>query len=116
MNMIEIKEGLIAPDFTLTGSDKREHKLSDFRGKKVILYFYPKDNTSACTKEAEAFRDNIDKFNDKDIIVIGISRDPIASHDKFISKLNLPFLLLSDTDEEAVNLYGVLKEKTMYGK
>ena len=116
MNVIEIKEELIAPDFTLPGCDNKEHKLSDFRGKKVVLYFYPKDNTSACTKEAEAFRDNIDKFNDKDVIVIGISRDSIASHDKFISKLNLPFLLLSDADEEVVNLYGVLKEKTMYGK
>lgn len=116
MNNLEIKEGTIAPDFSLIGSDNKQHKLSDYKGKKVILYFYPKDNTPGCTREAESFRDNIDSFNTLNTIVLGISRDSLTSHDKFISKLNLPFVLLSDSDEKVVNLYGVLKEKTMFGK
>ncbi|MGY0373902.1 thioredoxin-dependent thiol peroxidase [Clostridium sp. JNZ J1-5] len=116
MNNLEIKEGTIAPDFSLIGSDDKQHKLSDYKGKKVILYFYPKDNTPGCTREAESFRDNIDSFNALNTIVLGVSRDSLTSHDKFISKLNLPFVLLSDSDEKVVNLYGVLKEKTMFGK
>lgn len=116
MNNLEIKEGTIAPDFSLIGSDDKQHKLSDYKGKKVILYFYPKDNTPGCTREAESFRDNIDSFNALNTIVLGVSRDSLTSHDKFISKLNLPFILLSDSDEKVVNLYGVLKEKTMFGK
>lgn len=116
MNNLEIKEGAIAPDFSLVGSDNKQHKLSDYKGKRVILYFYPKDNTPGCTREAESFRDNIDSFNASNTIVLGVSRDSLASHDKFVSKLNLPFVLLSDSDEQVVNLYGVLKEKTMFGK
>lgn len=111
-----LKEGMKAPDFTLIGSDKKEHKLSDYLNKKVILYFYPKDNTPACSQEAQDFKNLIDKFNKKDIVVIGISRDSLKSHDKFIEKYDLPFLLLSDEEEIVCNLYGVLKEKTMFGK
>lgn len=111
-----LKEGMKAPDFTLIGSDKKEHKLSDYLNKKVILYFYPKDNTPACSQEAQDFKNLIDKFNEKDTVVIGISRDSLKSHDKFIEKYDLPFLLLSDEEEVVCNLYGVLKEKTMFGK
>ena len=85
--------GELAPDFTLMGSDNKEHKLSDYRGKKVILYFYPKDNTPGCTTEACDFRDNITTINEKNAIVIGISKDTIRTHNNFISKFNLPFLL-----------------------
>ena len=111
-----LKEGMKAPDFTLVGSDKKEHKLSDYLNKKIILYFYPKDNTPACSQEAQDFKNLIDKFNEKDAVVIGISRDSLKSHDKFIEKYTLPFLLLSDEEEVVCNLYGVLKEKTMFGK
>ncbi len=116
MENIILEEGMKAPDFTLMGSDKKEHKLSDYAGKKVILYFYPKDNTPGCSLEAQNFKANIDEFNEKDTVVIGISRDTLKSHDKFIEKYDLPFLLLSDTEEVVCNLYGVLKEKTMFGK
>lgn len=111
-----LKEGMKAPDFTLMGSDKKEHKLSDYLNKKVILYFYPKDNTPGCSQEAQDFKNLIDKFNEKDTVVVGISRDSLKSHDKFIEKYSLPFLLLSDEEEVVCNLYGVLKEKTMFGK
>ncbi|OOM71647.1 putative peroxiredoxin bcp [Clostridium puniceum] len=111
-----LKEGMKAPEFTLIGSDKKEHNLSDFLNKKVILYFYPKDNTSACSQEAQDFKNFINEFSQKDTVIIGISRDSIKSHDKFISKYDLPFLLLSDEDEIVCNLYGVLKEKNMFGK
>lgn len=111
-----LKEGMKAPDFTLMGSDKKEHKLSDYLNKKVILYFYPKDNTPGCSQEAQDFKNAIEEFNKKDVIIIGISRDSLKSHDKFIAKYELPFLLLSDEEEVVCNLYGVLKEKTMFGK
>lgn len=116
MENSELKEGMKAPNFTLIGSDKGEHKLSDYLGKKVVLYFYPKDNTPGCSLEAEAFRDNNENFNDLNTVILGISRDSLNSHDKFIEKYCLPFLLLSDEDETVCNLYGVLKEKTMFGK
>ncbi len=116
MENIILEEGMKAPDFTLMGSDKKEHKLSDYAGKKVILYFYPKDNTPGCSTEAQNFKAHIDEIKEKDAVVIGISRDTLKSHDKFIEKYDLPFLLLSDTEEVACNLYGVLKEKTMFGK
>ncbi|MCR1952271.1 MULTISPECIES: thioredoxin-dependent thiol peroxidase [unclassified Clostridium] len=108
--------GKLAPDFTLMGSDGKEHKLSDYRGKKVILYFYPKDNTPGCTTEACDFRDNIDKITDQNAIVLGISKDNLNSHNKFIEKFNLPFILLSDEDKIVCELYDVIKEKNMYGK
>lgn len=105
-----------APNFTCVGSDNNVHSLSDYKGKNVVLYFYPKDNTAGCTTEACAFRDNHGEFTKLDTIVIGVSRDSLASHDKFISKLELPFILLSDPNEEVCNAYDVIKEKNMYGR
>ena len=116
MKELLIEEGLKAPDIKLLGSDKKEHKLSDYINKKVILYFYPKDNTPGCSREAQDFKESIKDFTDNNTIIIGISRDSIKSHDKFIEKYDLPFLLLSDEEETVCNLYGVLKEKTMFGK
>lgn len=112
--MIEIN--CAVPDFTLMGSDNQEHKLSQYRGKKVILYFYPRDNTPDCSTEACNFRDSNDVFINKNAIIIGISRDSLKSHTKFIEKFNLPFILLSDEKEEVCNLFNVIKEKNMYGK
>ncbi|MDZ5254644.1 peroxiredoxin [Clostridium sp. LIBA-8841] len=111
---IEINK--LAPDFKLMGSDEKEHSLSDYKGKNIVLYFYPKDNTAGCTTEACDFRDNIQNFNDLNTIILGVSRDSLASHDKFITKLSLPFVLLSDPDETVCKLYDVIKEKNMYGK
>lgn len=108
--------GSLAPDFSLAGSDGKNHKLSDYRGKKVILYFYPKDNTPGCTTEACDFRDNITTINDLNAVVLGISKDNLNSHNKFIEKFNLPFVLLSDEDKVACELYDVIKEKNMYGR
>ena len=116
MENILIKEGMKAPDFKLVGSDKKEHRLSDYINSKVILYFYPKDNTPGCSREAQDFKESIKDFTDNNTVVIGISRDSLKSHDKFIEKYDLPFLLLSDEDEVVCNLYGVLKEKNMFGK
>ena len=112
--MIEIN--CAVPDFTFMGSDNQEHKLSQYRGKKVILYFYPRDNTPGCSTEACNFRDSNDVFINKNAIIIGISRDSLKSHTKFIEKFNLPFILLSDEKEEVCNLFNVIKEKNMYGK
>lgn len=112
--MIEIN--CAVPDFTLMGSDNQEHKLSQYRGKKVILYFYPRDNTPGCSTEACNFRDSNDVFINKNAIIIGISRDSLKSHTKFIEKFTLPFILLSDEKEEVCNLFNVIKEKNMYGK
>lgn len=112
--MIEINS--IVPNFSLIGSDKKEHTLSEYKGKKIILYFYPRDNTPGCSTEACDFRDNNSIIEDMNTIVIGVSRDSLKSHDKFIEKFNLPFLLLSDEDETLCNLFGVIKEKNMYGK
>ena len=112
--MIEIN--CAVPDFTLMGSDNQEHKLSQYRGKKVILYFYPRDNIPGCSTEACNFRDSNDVFINKNAIIIGISRDSLKSHTKFIEKFNLPFILLSDEKEEVCNLFNVIKEKNMYGK
>ena len=108
--MIEIN--CAVPDFTLMGSDNQEHKLSQYRGKKVILYFYPRDNTPGCSTEACNFRDSNDVFINKNAIIIG----SLKSHTKFIEKFNLPFILLSDEKEEVCNLFNVIKEKNMYGK
>ncbi|MFU7516590.1 thioredoxin-dependent thiol peroxidase [Clostridium sp. HCS.1] len=108
--------GNLAPDFALMGSDGKEHKLTDYRGKKVILYFYPKDNTPGCTTEACDFRDNINQINNLNAVVLGISKDNLSSHNKFIEKFNLPFVLLSDEDKVVCDLYDVIKEKNMYGK
>jgi peroxiredoxin Q/BCP len=112
--MIKLHEK--APDFKLMGSDGKEHSLSDYRGKKVILYFYPRDNTPGCTLEAESFRDHNDDLLKENAVILGVSRDSLDSHDKFIEKLGLPFVLLADEDSTVCTLYDVLKEKNMYGK
>ena len=111
-----LKEGDKAPDFTAIDQDGREVKLGDFAGKRVVLYFYPKDDTPGCTKEACSFRDADDVFNSKGIKVLGVSTDDEKSHQKFISKFQLPFDLLADIDKKIVNDYGVWGEKSMYGK
>jgi len=114
MNKINI--GSPAPDFTLNGSDGKTHRLSDYKGKKIVLYFYPKDNTPGCSSEACHFRDNFSVISELNAIVLGISKDSLSSHDKFITKFGLPFILLSDEDKKVCELYDVLKEKNMYGK
>jgi len=111
-----LKEGMKAPDFTLTDKDGREVSLSDFLGKKIVLYFYPKDNTPGCTRQACAFAGAYSAFRNKDIEVIGISRDSITSHVKFAEKYSLPFILLSDPEVKAAEAYGVWQEKKLYGK
>lgn len=111
-----LKIGDIAPDFTLIDSEGREHKLSDYLGRKIVLYFYPKDNTPGCTRQACAIASAYDEFKNRDIVVIGISRDSVASHKKFAEKYSLPFILLSDPDLVAIQAYGVWQEKKLYGK
>lgn len=111
-----LKEGSKAPDFTAKDQDGNKVKLSDYKGKRVVLYFYPKDDTPGCTKEACSFRDADDVFNKKGIKVFGVSTDDEKSHQKFISKFQLPFDLLADTDKKIVEKYGVWGEKSMYGK
>ncbi len=111
-----LKEGDKAPDFTLIADTGEKISLKNFRGKKIILYFYPKDNTSGCTAEACDFRDNIKVFEKKNAVIIGISKDSIESHKKFKSKYKLPFLLLSDENIEVLKKYNVWKEKSLYGK
>lgn len=112
--MLEV--GTKAPDFTLQDQDGKDVSLSDFKGKKVILYFYPKDNTSGCTKQACAFKELSPDFMEKDAIVLGVSKDSVASHKKFQEKYELPFELLSDPDHKVIEQYDVWKEKSMYGK
>ncbi|NNG67495.1 thioredoxin-dependent thiol peroxidase [Caldanaerobacter subterraneus] len=112
--MVEV--GKKAPDFVLPDADGRQVSLSDFLGKNVVLYFYPKDNTPGCTKEAVAFRDSIKAIEVKNAVVIGISLDDETSHRKFIEKYSLPFVLLSDKEAKVSTEYGVYKEKNMYGK
>ena len=112
--MLEI--GAKAPDFTLKDKDGNAVSLSDFAGKKVVLYFYPKDNTPGCTRQACAFAASYDRFRAKDIAVIGISKDSVASHQKFAEKYALPFVLLSDPELAAIQAYGVWQEKKLYGK
>ena len=111
-----IQEGTKAPNFTLNDKNGNAVSLSDFLGKKVVLYFYPKDNTPGCTRQACAFAAAYEGFKSKNTVVIGISKDSVASHVKFAEKYSLPFLLLSDPDGEAIGAYGVWKEKTMFGK
>ena len=105
-----------APDFTLEDKDGNKVSLSDFIGKKVVLYFYPKDNTPGCTKQACAFATAYDGFKQKDIVVIGISKDSTKSHQKFAEKYDLPFILLSDPEVSVIQAYDVWKEKKLYGK
>jgi peroxiredoxin Q/BCP len=112
--MIEV--GTKAPDFTLKDKDGKEVSLSDFLGKKVVLYFYPKDNTPGCTRQACAFAGAYEEFKSKNFEVIGISKDSVASHVKFAEKFSLPFVLLSDPERQAIEAYGVWQEKKMCGK
>lgn len=106
-----LTEGKPAPDFTLPASNGKQVSLSDFRGtKQVVLYFYPKDDTPGCTREACSFRDNIAKVEGKDAVILGVSRDGLASHEKFIDKYTLPFILLADTKGEVCKAYGALTE------
>ena len=111
-----LNEGTVAPNFTLNDKDGNAVSLSDFRGKKIVLYFYPRDNTPGCTRQACAFAANYDAFMSMDIVVIGISRDSTASHQRFAKKYNLPFTLLSDPELTAIQAYGVWQEKKMCGK
>lgn len=114
--MTQLQIGKQAPDFELLASDGRRVKLSDFRGKYVVLYFYPKDMTPGCTAQACDFRDHAEQFDQLDAVIIGVSPDPIERHQKFIEKYNLPFLLLSDTEHEVAEKYGVWQLKKMFGK
>jgi len=105
-----------APDFSLPSTDGRTISLGDLRGKKVVLYFYPKDSTPGCTKEACDFRDNVDRLKRKGARVIGVSADSVKSHEKFSKKYDLPFPLLSDESKEMLRAYGVWKEKSFMGR
>jgi len=110
------KEGDPAPDFRLPADDGKTYALKDLRGTKVVLYFYPKDDTPGCTKEACSFRDNLARVRSKGAVVFGVSKDDLASHAKFRQKYSLSFPLLSDPGGKVLNAYGVWKEKSMYGK
>jgi len=109
-------EGTKAPEFTLDGSDGKRHSLKEYAGKTVVIFFYPKDNTSGCTKEACGFRDEYRRLTAKGIVLLGVSKDSIASHAKFISTYNLPFVLLSDPETTMMSAYGAFGEKVTYGK
>ena len=112
--MLEV--GMKAPDFTLLDKRGNSVSLSDFLGKKVVLYFYPKDNTPGCTRQACAFAAAYEGFKSRDVVVIGISKDSVASHLKFAQKHDLPFILLSDPELQAIQAYDVWQEKKLYGK
>ena len=111
-----LETGMKAPDFSLLDKAGNTVRLSDFQGKKVVLYFYPKDNTPGCTRQACAFAASYAQFKTQDVIVIGISKDSVASHQKFAQKYDLPFILLSDPELQAIQAYGVWQEKKLYGK
>ena len=111
-----LKKGMKAPDFTLNDKNGKEVSLTDFLGKKVVLYFYSKDNTSGCSRQAQGFAELYEKIKQKNAEVIGISRDSVASHAKFSEKYQLPFVLLSDPERLAIDDYGVWQEKKMCGK
>lgn len=111
-----LEAGSKAPDFALPNQDGQDVKLSDFAGQKVVVYFYPKDNTPGCTRQACAFAAAYEEFTRLGVPVIGISKDSVKSHQNFIAKQNLPFLLLSDPDRQAIEAYGVWQEKKLYGK
>ena len=111
-----LETGMKAPQFTLADAKGNKVSLEDLAGKKVVLYFYPKDNTPGCTRQACAFAAAYDAFNAKNAVIVGVSRDSAASHAKFAEKYSLPFILLSDPDLEAIKAYGVWQEKKLYGK
>ena len=112
--MLEI--GTVAPDFTLPDQNGTTHSLSDYREKKVILYFYPKDNTAGCTKQACNFKELMPQFREKGAVILGVSKDSVASHKRFEEKYGLPFTLLSDEEKTVLQAYDVWKEKKNYGK
>ena len=114
--MTKLKEGQTAPEFVLKDEDGRKHALKDYRGKYVLLYFYPKDDTSGCTTEACNFRDDYSAYKDAGVIILGVSADDEQSHLKFKTKYSLPFTLLADMEKEVVNKYGVWGTKKLYGK
>lgn len=111
-----IQEGTQAPDFTLPDANGKPHSLSDYRGKAVVVYFYPKDDTPGCTKEACGFRDLHEEISGRNAVVLGISPDPAADHQAFAEKFGLPFTLLCDEDKKVMKRYGAWGEKNMYGK
>ena len=111
-----LETGTPAPDFTLPDQNGELHTLSDYRGQKVILYFYPKDMTAGCTKQACAFGELFPQFREKGAVVLGVSKDSVASHKRFEEKHGLPFTLLSDPEKEVIQAYDVWKEKKLYGK
>lgn len=113
---LALKEGDPAPEFSVSTNGGGTISLSDYKGKNVILYFYPKDDTPGCTKEACAFRDNFSAFKKKGAVILGVSPDPVKSHDKFVDKFKLPFTLLADVDKKIVSAYGVWGEKTFMGR
>ena len=114
--MSKVKIGKKVPDFKLPATGDQEIRLSDLKGQKVVLYFYPKDNTPGCTTEGQGFRDNIRKFRNQNAVILGVSRDSMNSHEKFKEKQCFPFELLSDSDEKLCKMFDVIKEKNMYGK
>lgn len=111
-----IEEGKKSPPFKLFDQDGKAHSLKNYLGKKVVLYFYPKDNTPGCTKEACNFRDEFTVFKKSNAVILGVSADAVKSHKNFSEKFSLPFPLLSDESKEMIENYGVWKEKSMYGK
>ena len=111
-----VEVGKKAPAFALPATNGETVSLKDFEGKTVVLYFYPKDDTPGCTREACDFRDAVKKFTREDAIVLGVSPDSVKSHDKFVAKFDLPFLLLADVDHKVAEAYGAWVEKSMYGK
>jgi peroxiredoxin Q/BCP len=113
---LKLKEGDPAPDFSAAMNDGSRVALSDFRGKNVILYFYPKDDTPGCTKEACGFRDDFAAFKKKGAVILGVSTDPVKSHAKFVEKFKLPFALLADEEKRIVEAYGVWGQKTFMGR
>jgi len=115
-DIMALAEGSPAPDFELADQDGKAHKLSDYKGKPIVLYFYPKDDTPGCTMEACSFRDNYADFKKKGVIVIGVSVDDEKSHKKFVGKYKLPFILLADPEKKVVQKYGVWGKKSFMGK
>jgi peroxiredoxin Q/BCP len=114
ISLVEVGE--YAPEFTLQADDGRHVMLSDYRGKKVILYFYPKDGTPGCTTEAKEFRDHVKAFEEENAVILGVSKDSVKSHKRFKQKHALPFTLLSDPEGRVLDLYGVWKKKSLYGR
>jgi peroxiredoxin Q/BCP len=114
--ILMVVEGEKAPNFTLEADDGRPVSLKDYLGKKVVLYFYPKDGTLGCTREAVEFRDFADEFEKQRAVIVGVSKDSVRSHKKFKEKHDLPFTLLSDPEGKVLDLYGVWKEKSLYGR